>query len=505
MRLNKAELQDILQDNAELVAEILEENMTYSRNEGTTAPAPALAKTGITPPCGVTFSPYDVATGQLTWTKSNSAGALLYRVVQDGVTIQDTDASSAEVSGMVEGVETVFQVVAHDGVGEESQPVQRSYTPPLSVDPDAPVITNIAAAIVEGNLEITWNTVDSAGDPLPTFGTALYGVTADLGQSAGESSREYSSHRKRISGFLSGATYHYRIEVRTADSAIVSADGVPIAIPASGTWLSNTLLDMPTLPSGRTWTQVYASDDGDINDSHGRITNGHTIGGFPCYAHNVKQGDEVIAVDQDGPYINVDLTPRDFFMLRVRFRFTDYSGHPSKHVSLSGGRGYQGDMIRNSDLAFNPPISAAQAFGSTEFAVANLMGPASGTTQNTTRIFVTHAANTPNFNEASGADNSQFSNEYFGDNLPVSAVPSLNEWHTADVIGRRDGGWIEYLDGVKVSESSDVTSDTRIFNNWNAQKCIWWWSRHMHGGTPSSLLALRDYIQYWGGFSLHVA
>lgn len=282
------------------------------------------------------------------------------------------------------------------------------------------------------------------------------------------------------------------------------ARGLDQSAPAGGGWEFETF---SPAPEGRSWNLLHASAQGAINGDHERVTRDLVVDGVTCYRHRVREGGIVEMVNSVGPIIEVDFARIDRALLRFHHFRDAYSGDDGKDIAFNLGYGYQGDMVNGKDR-FNPLVSPAEAFGSTEGAVANSMHPGrDSNTTNAVRMLVTHAHEIPRFDKRSEADNSRFQGEYFGDNVGSPGIAPLGRWNCVDIIAHRTEGWSQYQNGVLIGRSAEQLGEPerRVFDDWDAQRAIWYWHRHMHGGKPEKLPARRDYDEYFGGFFLAVA
>lgn len=289
------------------------------------------------------------------------------------------------------------------------------------------------------------------------------------------------------------------LDGRSATLALTT-ETVTISAPTGGTTLAERYQPMPL---GLTWNILRQTDQGESDGSHPRVTLNQVKDGMTCYRHSVAKNEVWEMTSDYGIPLEIDFSTIDKFMLRFHQWRDAHPQQPGKDIQLMGGRGFQGDMVRNSDGRFNPPISQSEAFGSTEFAMACSMHPKVGN-GNGTRLFGTHAYKIPNYDQRPGADNSRFNGDYYGDNMGASGILPLNQWVTIDLIGDRNTGWSQYADGVLIGQSDEGGTKNRIFDDWDAQRCIWQWHRHMAGGNPPDLPAPQAFNEWFGNLVLAV-
>lgn len=360
------------------------------------------------------------------------------------------------------------------------------------------------------------STIDGDGNPIKTYLQVFYGESGQpLDRSTNRSPGVYNPHLQTITGdpadgLIPDTDYVARFfaedEGTSTAEAFVNFRTEPAL--ATGGGGAGTLLR--PLPAGRNWQLYQDSLYSGADASHPRIVTGQVVDGIECYQHVVRQNDIVEGMYFTSPPVNLPFASHDEVLMRVHFHTTAHSGQPGKHVSLLTGYGYRGDLIQNSNFHYNPFFTYAESFNSRDPGVANIMHPERGTSANGLRLLATQAKD-PNF--VSGLKNQpalntpypSLNNKYYGNNVGAgSTTYPLNQWMVLDVIVHRTNGYTLYRDGV-LEAQSDFSFGNQPFDFWDEIYCAASWLRHMHGGTPSQLRALRDYTESWGHFSIWAA
>ncbi|MEW1959060.1 fibronectin type III domain-containing protein [Kineococcus sp. NPDC059986] len=243
------------------------------------------------------------ASATVTWTSSGSPDVVRYEVLDQSGTVRataPTGATSATVTGLVNGTTYTFSVVAVDAAGNRSP--AGSATPVTPAAPQLPAPAGVSVAAQDASGTVTWN-------PVP--GAATYQVLLD-----GTVSATVTSTSAALTGLVNGRTYAVTVRAVAGSgqsgslSAPVAltprAPSAPAAPPVSGSGSTG----ISTTRDGRfsligTAAPLEASDTNTQLELYLRDADTGTVSRLDPTAAGSDLGTSQSALSADGRYVVV--------------------------------------------------------------------------------------------------------------------------------------------------------------------------------------------------------